>query len=146
MWEKLTRLTWSERWLLAEALFALVGARLALTCLRFRRIASWLGTVGVESARFVSPRQNEITQKIRWAIQISARRFPWAHQCLAQALAAHWMTRRRKIPATLYLGVAKDSAQSFMAHAWLRCGNVWVTGGSNRESFQILARFGNNEE
>jgi hypothetical protein len=145
MWERFRRLTWIERGLLAEAIFAIIGARLALTCLRFRRIAGHLGTVGVESALIISPLQDDIAREISWAIQALARRLPWLRQCLAQSLAAHWMTQRRKIPGTLYLGVARDSERSFAAHAWLRCGAIWVTGGSNRESFQVLTRFGTNE-
>jgi Transglutaminase-like superfamily len=145
MWQRFQRLTWTERCLLLEAMFALTRARLVLTCFPFRRIAVHAGTIGLESALFISPQQGEVARRISWAIQAVARRVPWARQCLAQALAAQWMTQRRKIPGTLYLGVAKDSEGPFTAHAWLRCGTICVTGGSQRESFQILTRFGRDE-
>lgn len=145
MWRRLGRLTWKEQCLLVEAMFALIGARLVLTCLPFRSIVARLGTVGLESAFLVSSQQNETARKIGWSIQAVGRRVPWARQCLAQALAGHWMIRRRNIPATLYLGVSKDSAKPFAAHAWLRCGPVWVTGGRERESFKELTRIASTE-
>lgn len=145
MWRKIQRLTLSEWCLLFEAVFALAGARVALTRFRFRKIAAYLGTTGVESALVVSPTQIKMARQIGWAIQVFARRAPWARHCLAQALAAHWMTWRRAIPGTVYLGVASDPEKPFTAHAWLRCGTTWVTGGGARASFQILTRFGQSE-
>jgi Transglutaminase-like superfamily len=146
MWGKIQRLTLSEWCLLFEAVFALAGARLALARFRFRRIAADLGTMGVESALVISPMQNKMVRQIGWAVQVLARRAPWARHCLAQALAAHWMTRRRAIPGTVYLGVASDPEKPFTAHAWFRCGPTWVTGGDTRAAFQVLTRFGQSDQ
>ena len=145
MWRRFQRLTLVDWCLLIEAVFALAGARFALARFRFRKIAAYLGTMGVESALVIPPMQNKMARQIGWAIQVLARRAPWARHCLAQALAAHWMTRRRAIPGTVYLGVARDPEKPFTAHAWLRCGATWVTGGVARASFQVLTRFGQSE-
>jgi hypothetical protein len=145
MWIRFRRLTLLDWGLLLEAAFALTAARLALARFPFRKIAAYLGTMGAESALVISPRHNKNASQIGWAVQVLARRAPWARHCLAQALAALWMTRRRAIPGTIYLGVARDPEKPFTAHAWLRCGAIWVTGGSNRELFQILTRFGQSE-
>jgi hypothetical protein len=53
------------------------------------------------------------------------------------------MLKRRRIGATLYLGVAKDltKPQQLAAHAWLRCGDIILTGGANHKDFAVLSTF-----
>lgn len=50
------------------------------------------------------------------AVQAASVYTPWRSNCLAQALAAHYMLRRRRLPCTLYIGVAKRPGQSLTAH------------------------------
>ena len=45
------------------------------------------------------------------------------------------------IHSTLYLGVGKDEGK-MIAHAWLRCGQMYVTGG-NGSSYAMVAKFRN---
>ena len=47
-----------------------------------------------------------------------ARHTWWRSMCLEQALAGRWMLRRRGIPSTMYVGMAKRGG-NFIAHAWL---------------------------
>jgi hypothetical protein len=53
------------------------------------------------------------------------------------------MLKRRRIAATLYLGVAKDEnkAEKLAAHAWLRCGDVILTGAHGHRQFTVVAMF-----
>lgn len=67
---------------------------------------------------------------------------PWESKCLVQALTAKKMLNRRKLPCTLYMGVANDGNGQMIAHAWLRCGGVYVTGGRNRERFTVTGIYG----
>jgi hypothetical protein len=68
-------------------------------------------------------------ERVAWAVQAAARRVPWRSDCLVQAIAAQrWLARERR-PTQLVIGVHKDAAGRFEAHAWLRCGTVTVTGG-----------------
>jgi hypothetical protein len=68
-------------------------------------------------------------ERVAWAVQAAARRVPWRSDCLVQAIAAQrWLARARR-PTQLVIGVHKDAAGRFEAHAWLRCGTVTVTGG-----------------
>lgn len=67
--------------------------------------------------------------RVAWAVQAAAGRVPWRSDCLVQAIAAQrWLARERR-PTQLVIGVHKDAAGRFEAHAWLRCGSVTVTGG-----------------
>jgi hypothetical protein len=46
---------------------------------------------------------------------------------------------KKHISSTLYLGVGKDNDQ-MVAHAWLRCGQLYVTGG-NGSNYSMVAKF-----
>lgn len=144
-WKKFRALSRTERNLLVEATFALGGARLALACLSFRRIATWLGCLGIESSASVSSFHDAEAKQVSWAIETMSRHLPWKCLCLAQALAAWWMLSRRGVAGTIYFGVARDPAKPFSAHAWMRCGTRVVTGGNNRERFRVLTCFARNK-
>ena len=57
-------------------------------------------------------------------------------------LGAYLSTIAPGIPTTLYLGVARDPATtSVQAHAWVRCGSYYVTGGEDRERYAVVSTF-----
>jgi len=57
-----------------------------------------------------------------------ARRFPTPVTCLAEALAAEAMLRRRGYEPALRLGVRRADAAVFDAHAWVECDGRIVIG------------------
>ncbi len=141
-WKKFARLSWRERALLSEALVSLTAARLALFWIPIKQLAPRLGKLHAQSsAACPSPAAHAHAQRVCWAVQTMSRRVLWRSVCFDQAVAAKWMLRRRAIPSTLYLGVARDARQGFIAHAWLRCGEVYVTGGRQRSHFTVVATF-----
>jgi len=68
-----------------------------------------------------------------------ARHTWWRSMCLEQAVAGRWMLRRRGIPSTMYVGMAKRDG-NFIAHAWLVGEGRTVTGAS-AENYATLAAF-----
>lgn len=64
---------------------------------------------------------------------------PWESKCLVRALTAGRILKKRHIASTLYLGVGKDN-EKMVAHAWLRCGQLYVTGG-NGAPYAMVAKF-----
>ena len=80
-------------------------------------------------------------ETIGWAVRAVAARLPWESTCLMQALAAAALLRRRRIPLTLTLGVAKDGSE-MEAHAWVVCGEQVLVGGGGHERFTPLASYG----
>jgi hypothetical protein len=127
--------------LLWEALFALLIARASIAFLPFRRIAGWLGTPGVETSHTAPPEEIRIAQEIGWAVCVVARRVPWDSRCLAQALAATRMLRRRGLEGTVSFGVCQGESAGFDAHAWLRVGSCFVTGAPDHQRFQAFTTF-----
>ena len=144
MWNELTRATRlprARKWLLGEALLALLVARGAMALLPFRRIASWLGAPSVEGPATATAAEIGAAQEVGWAVGAVARRVPWDGRCLAQALAATGMLRRRGLEGTVSFGVRQGESAGFDAHAWLRLGSCIVTGGPGHEHFQAFTTF-----
>lgn len=139
--KRYVRIPRAHRRLLWEALTALAIARIAIACLPFRRIAAWLGTPGAQSPTIATAEETRIAEEIGWAVGVVGRRVPWDGRCLAQALAATGMLRRRGLEGTVSLGARSGESASFDAHAWLRMGSYVVTGGPDHERFRTFTTF-----
>jgi len=139
--KRFVRIPQARRRLLCEALATLAISRVVMACLPFRRIARWLGTAGEESPVAAPSDEIRIAQEIGWAVGVLARRVPWDGRCLAQALAATSMLRRRGLEGTVSFGARKGEVAGFEAHAWVRFGSYMVTGGPEHQRFQIFTTF-----
>jgi hypothetical protein len=140
----LYHLCWAEWRLLTEAGVLLVAVRLALWVVPFRRLAGRFGKAMEVSPSTETDVQRAAVIPIGWAVQGLGERLPWMSQCLVQALAATWMLQRRRIPSTLYFGLAKDSSgqlKDLLAHAWVRSGTQVLTGARGRDGFTVVATF-----
>ncbi|MBF0497793.1 MAG: lasso peptide biosynthesis B2 protein [Deltaproteobacteria bacterium] len=134
---------WSrtEQLLLLEASLFLGLARLAIMVLPFRRIAPHLGQYMAVSPEEIDQENSTELRGIAQAIDTAGRHLPWECKCLVQAMAAKVMLRRRRIPCTLYLGLAKDQSRNLQAHAWLRSGRLILTGRNGMETYTVVATF-----
>jgi hypothetical protein len=72
----------------------------------------------------------------------SARRLVPRSTCLAQALAAQALLAHYAHDARLTIGVMKDGANGFGAHAWVTCGQHVVLGGCNTDHYTTLMSLG----
>jgi len=112
-----------------------------MACVPFRRIAAWIGTPGAESPAAVTPEHTRTAEGIGWAVSALGPRVPWDGRCLAQALAATAMLRRRGLEGTVIFGVREGESSELEAHTWLRVGSRFVTGGAGHEFCQTLTTF-----
>ncbi len=71
-------------------------------------------------------------------VKVSKKLF-WRSVCLDKAVAGTILLKRRGIPSTFHLGLAKK--EKFEAHAWITCGDVIVTGGKTHEQFTPISSF-----
>ncbi len=125
-----------------QAIVCLALARLAVLILSFKRVATWLGRYNLETP--VLPLQNpQQALVVAWAVQNSAKSVPWRSECLEQALAAKWMLRKQRISSTLYFGTFYNG-YALEAHAWVRCGDLIVTGDRGHGQFTTTAMYGDN--
>lgn len=131
-------------WPLALEAFAfLCAAKIVVLLVPFRRYAARLGRSEHETTPTISPADRRVAVKISWAVQAVARHVPFGFVCLPQALAAQRMLRRRRLPNTLYFGVALLAAKQddMMAHAWIRTGDKIVTGEREAAAHVVVAKF-----
>jgi hypothetical protein len=129
-----------DYFLFAEAMMRLAVARLMIVALPFRMTAARLGELETETPHEDDPAAQAALKRVRWAVLAASRRAPWRCRCLEQAIAAKRMLRARGVPSTLYLGVARRKPAE--AHAWLRCGTVFVCGGDGATRFAVVSCFG----
>ncbi len=76
-----------------------------------------------------SEKSTSLTARVAWAIPRVAARVPWRSDCLVQATAAQRWLSRKGVPTDLHIGVRKDRAIGFEAHAWLCHNEQIITGG-----------------
>lgn len=76
-------------------------------------------------------RDEALARRVAAAIPRAAARVPWRSDCFVQALAAQDWLARNGIGSELHIGVRTDAPQGFAAHAWLRHGEITVTGGDS---------------
>lgn len=136
---------WAGRgrgWLQAAgAAAALAAARLLVLVVPFHLLARHIGRLGApQTVAALASGDAARARRVAGAIERAARRLPWHSSCLHRALAGVILLRRRRLPATLVLGVALEDGR-IAAHAWLRSGTVPVAGLREAAGFTPIARF-----
>lgn len=117
--------------------------RFTILVIPFKKLRKYIGVYKKESSREIPTDNYKVARKVLNAVNIATKRTPWESKCLVRALTAQKMLKKRKIYTTLYLGVGKDKENKMLAHAWLRCGEVILTGGAEMNRFQEVAKFSN---
>ena len=128
----LVRAVWPKRALVAEACLALALAEARLKFFPLKRqglkdLVPALASPPVERPG-AGLAERQAALDVGWAVSRVAACFPDSAMCLAQALAARTMLRRRGVASLLHLGVARSREAPFEAHAWLDAAGVEVTG------------------
>jgi hypothetical protein len=140
---KFAKLTGRQKRLFWEAVLTLGMMRAAILTVSFKRLTRTLHHSKQEIVT-ETPRGErlQMAKEIGKAIDTAAKHTPWESACLAQALTAHRMLRKRGIPGVFYLGVMRDGTaeEKMKAHAWSKCGEIVVTGGGY-EGFAVLSAF-----
>lgn len=108
----------------------------------FNKLRKRMGKHKEESAAKEARDVYKIASHISWVVTLISSKTPWESKCLVQALTAQRMLKSKKISTTIYLGVRKEGNE-MKAHAWLRCGEYYVTGGAIRDQYTVVAKFAN---
>lgn len=122
-----------------EALVLSAYYRFMILKMPFQRIAENIGISGHETAHTHSA--DKIPEEVGKAVDIVCRHTPWESKCLVRALTARKMLTHRGYSCTLYLGVKMGDDKKMAAHAWLRCGDLYVIGG-NGFGYAVTGIFG----
>jgi hypothetical protein len=130
-----------DQWLFIQAYLCLGLARLIIAYVPFPRLARHLGQQLKESPIDVPTAHLLEARRVAWAVQRASCFTPWKSNCFPQAITAKYLLHRQGIASTLYLGAAFKMRSELTAHAWLRCGPLYVTGGAGRHHVETLGIF-----
>ncbi len=128
-------LSWPQRGLLVEAMVSLAVMRVGILVLPFRR----LERLARRPAK-IRHRPSDTAQGVAWAVRVASRYFPGG-TCLTESLATQVLLSRRGLPWTMTLGVRRNVAGRFEAHAWVESAGEIVSGGRQAGEFVSLATF-----
>lgn len=129
--------------MLPEALYLSAWYRFAILHRPFSEISKKIGNVGIQTNH--APINNAIPNEVGWVVDVVCKHTPWKSKCLVRALTAKKMLNHRHFPCTLYMGVQINHVGEMEAHAWLRCGNLYVTGGTG-EGYTVTTIFGDADK
>ena len=128
--KRAAQLTLADWRYLTIATAELLAARIRLSAVATEKILRELqAPLLVPIRQPKSPLSNNDVERLSWAIVVAAQHVPWRSDCLIRTIAADRWLRRHHLQPNFYLGVAIDEQGVFAAHAWLRYGDISVTGG-----------------
>lgn len=146
------RLDRQRQRLFLEAWSALGSVRLALRSTPFKQLVAELTLHrGPVDAPAVGPEALEQARRIGWAVLAAAAYTPWRSSCLVQVLAAQRMLQQRLLPGAIYIGAlleegpgadaSPETNYGLDAHAWLKCGDAFISGESGHERYTVVTAF-----
>ena len=139
---KFFHLPFRQKMMFSEALFWAAFYRFQVLYMPFAKLSLKIGTMGYETPDDADYRV--AVRTVRTVVESVCRHTPWESKCLVRALTAKKMLNRRGYPCTLYMGVQTGTDGKMEAHAWLRCGNLFVTGGKGN-GFAVTGIFGDKD-
>jgi len=120
-----------------EACIWLVLAHIAVKTLPGPRLTRMLGRPTPAASQSPEGRPSYSAWRVGHAITRAAEVLPWHPVCLAQALAARGMLRRRGIRSRSHLGIT--AREPFEAHAWVSVEGHVVVGGPITHATEVAA-------
>ena len=126
-----------------EAIAWLALARLLVRWVRFGRWRRALGRPAVPPTFVPGARRdlNLSARRLARAVERAAARLPGESRCLPQALALHWMLRRRGMDGVLVIGIRPGTSRGGLddLHAWVAREGEVLIGASDEPHHALLA-------
>ena len=104
------------------------------------KLQTIFGEMGRESADTESSEAQHVARMIGRRVERVCNKTPWNSKCLVQALVAQRILCGKGIHTTLYLGLRKENNE-LHAHAWLRSGSCYITGGIGDKDHTVVSCF-----
>jgi len=125
----------ADKWLLLRAAGWLAIVRLMLVAMPFRRLVVKLSAADAPAQREADP---AVLSRVGYAVTIAASHVPWRSDCFPQTIAARMLLRGYGYVSTIHIGVERVGDDELAGHAWLTCGEIVVTGGTELDRYTEL--------
>ena len=100
------------------------------------------GIEGKESAETEEKANYLVAAHVAQTVGRICSKTKWESKCLVRALTAQKLLADKGIDSTLYLGCMEDENKKMVAHAWIRCGEAYVTGGNGAaDGYAVVEKF-----
>lgn len=137
---KFINLPWRDKVLLSIALWLSFVVKIIVICLPLRWYSKYLDRSGKPLKECKTDCEKK-TNRVKDAVSRCSRFAPWKTKCLVDAVTAKLLLQWYGIGSTLYLGVDKDENNKLIAHAWLKCGEKFITGRKGYHKFTVVSSF-----
>lgn len=99
------------------------------------------GIPGEETPMDATLDDYRFAKRVSYAVNQVCNKTKWESKCLVRALTAQRLLSEKKIDSTLYLGCKEENGK-MVAHAWIRCGKMYVTGGNGAaDGYAVVEKF-----
>ena len=105
-----------------------------------KKLSSAWGIEGQETSFELKREQYKTASQVAYAVGHVCSKTKWESKCLVRALTAQRLLTEKGIDSTMYLGVGYDENKKMVAHAWLRAGRMYVTGGDG-SGYAVVDKF-----
>ena len=126
--------------MILEALYYSAKYRYHLLYRPLKSFADKLGEQGEEEYSY-SDNDIEMVNDVRDTVNRVCNNTPWKSECLVRVFVAKRMLYHRNVHSNAYLGVKKDKEGNLLAHAWIKCGDIFVSGKDGYEEFTVTSVF-----
>ena len=128
-----------EKWMTITVYLYVAYYRLCLLFVPMPRIETMIGVRGEESDAEETLENLKLAKLVGFHVNRVTEHLPLKRKCFVRALSARKILMKKGVNTTIYLGVGKEDG-NMVAHAWLRCGQLYVTGG-NGAGYAMVAKF-----
>ncbi len=129
-----------DKLLYLKAFFITGVMRFIIVNMPFKKYKNLLGRHNEQTEYNISNEEEKYAEKIGYIIERISRYTLWKSNCFVKAMTAQKLLYDKKIETTLYMGICNDDAHNITAHAWVRCGNIFVVGGDGK-GYKVAGTF-----
>jgi hypothetical protein len=99
------------------------------------------GISGEESSEDATIDEYRFAKRVAYSVNQVCSKTKWESKCLVRALTAQKLLSEKGIDSTMYLG-CKEQDGKMVAHAWIRCGKMFVSGGNGTaDGYAVVEKF-----
>lgn len=138
LFNKYTSIVKIERKILNQTFFWLIYAFILVRFIPLKRFSNLLGVFNKEMKLELNHKQLLLVSVVQKNIGRLKKRLPWNVKCFEEAIAAKKTLEKHNVKATIYLGVAKKDKNKLIAHAWLKSGDVFITGKKGHKHHTVV--------